>query len=109
MHQLRKILQYILRFFAVAILKKYKPEIVAVTGSVGKTSTAEAIAVVLSQRFKVRRNIKNYNNEFGIPLSIIGTETGGRSVLRWLLVFLKATALVLVRNRTYPTLLVLEM
>src|SRR3989344_3289864 len=109
MHQLRKILQYILRFFAVAILKKYKPEIVAVTGSVGKTSTAEAISVVLSQRFTMRRNIKNYNNELGIPLSIIGKETGGRSVFRWLSVFLKAISLMVVRDRSYPNMLVLEM
>lgn len=106
---LKKILQHVLRFFAVAILKKYSPEIVAVTGSVGKTSTAEAISVVLSQRFVVRRNIKNYNNEFGIPLSIIGKETGGHSVFRWAFVFLKAISLLFIRDRSYPTMLVLEM
>lgn len=109
MQLLKKLLQLILRFFAVVILKKYKPEIVAITGSVGKTSTSEAIGVVLSQKFNVRRNIKNYNNEIGIPLSIIGIETGGHSILRWILVFVRAVTLLIIRDRSYPNMLVLEM
>lgn len=98
-----------LRFFAVAILKKYQPKVVAVTGSVGKTSTKEAIYTVLSSSYKVRRNLKNYNNEIGIPLSIIGIETGGRSPVRWLIVFLKALNLIIKKDKNYPEILVLEM
>ena len=108
-NQLRKILQAILRFFAVKILAKYRPEVVAVTGSVGKTSTKEAIFAVLSSTCNVRRNQKNYNNEIGIPLTIISAEAGGRSVLKWLSVFLKALGLLIFRNKKYPEILVLEM
>jgi UDP-N-acetylmuramoyl-tripeptide--D-alanyl-D-alanine ligase len=106
---LKKILENILRFFAKSVLNKYNPEIVALTGSVGKTSTKEAIYSVLASTYKVRRNLKNYNNEIGIPLSIIGVESGGRSPLRWLLVFLKAIGLLIKKDKDYPKILVLEM
>lgn len=106
---LKKILQRQLAFFAKAILKKYRPDIIGVTGSVGKTSAKEAIFTVLSSKFSVRRNIKNYNNEIGLPLTIIGAEAGGNSALHWLAVFVKAAGLLLAKDKDYPRLLVLEM
>lgn len=105
----KKILQLHLAFFAKAILNKYRPEIIGVTGSVGKTSAKEAIYTVLSSRFSCRRNVKNYNNEIGLPLTIIGAEAGGVSIIDWLSVFAKAVRLLLFRNKDYPRLLVLEM
>jgi len=44
--------------------------VVGVTGSVGKTSTKETIASVLSQKYKVLKTLGNYNNEIGLPLTI---------------------------------------
>lgn len=105
----KKILELKLRFFAKAILARYNPEVVAITGSVGKTTTKEAIYTVLSSTYNCRRNIKNYNNEIGIPLTIIGTESGDRSPLKWFLVFLKATGLLIKKNKNYPNILILEM
>ncbi len=93
---------------ARAVLKKYRPEIIAVTGSFGKTSTTKAIYTVLASTYTVGTNIKNYNNEIGIPLSIIGTASGGRSVFKWLAVFLKAFSLLLLTDKIYPEFLVLE-
>jgi len=107
--KLRKILEFILRFFAVAIMNKYKPEIVAITGSVGKTSTKEAIYTVLATTYNVRTNYKNYNNEIGIPLTIIGKETGGRSALKWLGVFLRAIRLLIIKDRKFPDIFILEL
>jgi len=106
---LKKILELKLRFFAKAVLRRYNPEIVAITGSVGKTSTKEAIYTVLSSTYNVRRNLKNYNNEIGIPLSIIGAEPGGKNIFKWFSVFLKAFILIIKKNKNYPNILVLEM
>ncbi|MEG0961874.1 MAG: UDP-N-acetylmuramoyl-tripeptide--D-alanyl-D-alanine ligase [Lachnospiraceae bacterium] len=45
--------------------------IVGITGSVGKTSTKEMIASVLSQKYKVLKTAGNFNNEIGLPLTIL--------------------------------------
>ena len=45
--------------------------IVAITGSVGKTSTKEMIASVLEQKYTVLKTLGNYNNDLGLPLTIL--------------------------------------
>lgn len=45
--------------------------IIGITGSVGKTSTKEMIASVLSQKFLVLKTAGNFNNEIGLPLTIL--------------------------------------
>jgi UDP-N-acetylmuramoyl-tripeptide--D-alanyl-D-alanine ligase len=93
---------------SVLILKKYKPSIVGITGSVGKTSAKEATFLALSSKFRVRKNEKNYNNEIGIPLTILGAESGNRSIGKWIGVFWKGISLILFPHK-YPEILVLEM
>jgi len=102
------ILQKILRGMAILVLKKYNPKIISITGSVGKTSTKEAVFAVLKDKFRVRRNDKNYNNEIGVPLTIIGADSGESSLWRWLGVFLK-WLWVMLAPIEYPEILVLEM
>jgi UDP-N-acetylmuramoyl-tripeptide--D-alanyl-D-alanine ligase len=46
-------------------------DVIGITGSVGKTSAKESIAAVLSERGTVHRSRGNYNNEIGLPLSIL--------------------------------------
>jgi len=106
---MKKTLEKILAFLARAIVNKYKPKIVGITGSMGKTSAKEAVFAVLKAKFNVRENIKNYNNEIGVPLTIIGVETGGKSVLGWLKVFSRAIGLIFEQDKNYPEILVLEM
>ncbi len=106
---MKKIIQLKLKILAKLILAKYKPDVIGITGSVGKTSTKEAIYTVLASKFKVRRNIKNYNNEIGLPLTIIGADSPGRSIIGWYIVFLKALKLILFKDKGYPKILVLEM
>ncbi|MFA5413039.1 MAG: UDP-N-acetylmuramoyl-tripeptide--D-alanyl-D-alanine ligase [Patescibacteria group bacterium] len=106
---MKKIVQKILYVLARSILKKYKPEVIGITGSMGKTSTKEAIFAVLSSKFRVRQNLKNYNNELGVPLSILGAESGRKSILRWLGIFFHGIKLILFRDAEYPQILVLEM
>lgn len=45
--------------------------VVGITGSVGKTSTKEFIAAVLEQKYKVLKTQGNYNNEIGVPLTLL--------------------------------------
>lgn len=104
----RKLLEQILRFMAQAVLRKYEPLVVGVTGSVGKSSTKEAIALVLSSQFHVRKSEGNYNNEVGIPLTILGARSGNSSLFRWAGVGFRFLWLMLVPTR-YPQVLVLEM
>ena len=69
---IKKIVIWKLYILAKIYLGRYKPVIIAVTGNVGKSSTKEAIATVLSKFKKVRSSKGNLNNEFGVPLTIIG-------------------------------------
>jgi len=106
---LEKVLQKILKFFAEKTLKKYQPKVVVITGSIGKTSTKEAIYSVLSGKFKTRRSIKNYNNEIGVPLTILNCDSGEKSLWKWIRIFIKAIILNILKDKNYPELLVLEM
>lgn len=44
--------------------------VIGITGSVGKTSTKEAVASVLGERYRVLKTLGNFNNELGLPLTI---------------------------------------
>ena len=59
-----------LQRYARAILDRWQPTVVAVTGSVGKTSTKETIATVLASNFETLRSWENYNDLLGLPLSL---------------------------------------
>ncbi|MCR5723014.1 MAG: UDP-N-acetylmuramoyl-tripeptide--D-alanyl-D-alanine ligase [Lachnospiraceae bacterium] len=49
-------------------------KVVGITGSVGKTSTKEMVAAVLAEKFNVLKTIGNYNNEIGLPLTVLSIE-----------------------------------
>ena len=48
--------------------------VIGITGSVGKTTTKEMIAAVLSERFNTHRTEKNFNNELGVPWTLLRLE-----------------------------------
>lgn len=104
---MRFIVEPALAFFARRILAKYKPKVVGITGSVGKTSTRAAVFSVLSQRFNAYTPPKNLNDKIGLPLGIIGMDSPGKSLMGWLRVFGRAATLLLF-TRKYPEVLVLE-
>ncbi len=59
-----------LQKYARAILERWHPIVIAVTGSIGKTSTKEAVASVLASSFSTFRSWQNYNDLLGLPLSL---------------------------------------
>lgn len=106
---MKSLIQKILKMLAKLILKKYRPEVIGITGSAGKTGAKEAIYAVLSAKFKARRSLKNYNNEIGLPLAIIGAASPAKSIFGWLKIFFFAGKLLLKRDKNYPEILILEM
>ena len=80
----KKIISQILKTEARLILWKYKPKIVAITGSVGKTSTKDAVYAVISKISHVRKSEKSFNSEIGLPLTILGCPNGWNDPVVWL-------------------------
>jgi UDP-N-acetylmuramoyl-tripeptide--D-alanyl-D-alanine ligase len=71
-------LQEIARFWR----KRLNARVIGITGSVGKSTTKELTAEVLSQRYRTIKNLGNLNNEIGLPLSLLRvTEAHERVVL----------------------------
>jgi UDP-N-acetylmuramoyl-tripeptide--D-alanyl-D-alanine ligase len=98
---MKKIIQDAITRKAKKLLLEHKPIVVTVSGSVGKTSVRNAIATILSAKYSVRSTIKNYNNEFGVPLTILGFESPGKSILGWLKILLS-------KPKSVPEVFVLE-
>ncbi|MGC8874580.1 MAG: UDP-N-acetylmuramoyl-tripeptide--D-alanyl-D-alanine ligase, partial [Chloroflexia bacterium] len=51
--------------------ERFHPVVIGVTGSVGKSTTKEAIAAVLSRGFRTLKSVASYNNEIGLPLTML--------------------------------------
>lgn len=60
-----------LREIAEYYRKQLSIKVVGITGSVGKTSTKEFVACVLSQKYAVLKTQGNFNNEVGLPLTVL--------------------------------------
>ena len=54
--------------------KRINPRVIGITGTNGKTTTKELVYAVLRSRFSVLKNEKNYNNEIGVPFTLLGLE-----------------------------------
>ncbi|MFC1653647.1 UDP-N-acetylmuramoyl-tripeptide--D-alanyl-D-alanine ligase [Patescibacteria group bacterium] len=80
---------YYLRFFAKLQLKKINPKIIGITGSVGKTSTRNAVEAVLKNTGIVKIS-KKANSETGIPLNILGIKIRDYSYIDWIRILVLA-------------------
>ena len=106
------IVEKIIVWEARLVLKKYKPGIVAITGSVGKTSTKDAIYTALVGTLAggaadVRKSMKSFNSDIGVALSVLGLPNGWYNPFRWLANFIEGFLLILFTFE-YPQWLVLE-
>jgi len=107
--RLSKVLKKILKILAVLTLKKYQPGIIGITGSAGKTSIKEAIYTVLKQERSVRRNIGNFNNELGLPLTVLGNYSQVKGIFFWPKIIIKSLGRLIFSDKNYPEVLILEM
>lgn len=105
----RKILQYLLWILAKMVLWRYRPLIIAVSGSTGKSSTKEAIYYALKNNFSVARSFSNLNTEIGLPLTLIEGENAKNNILGWFKNIFHALSLVIFKKKSYPRIWVLEM
>ncbi len=115
MSLIKRITVWMLTVESRLILAKYRPFIVAVTGSVGKTSTKDAIYDVLKadgvchdlHLCFVRKSEKSQNSDIGLPLTVIGVPNAWRSMSGWMHNIAAGARLILGRHE-YPDCLILE-
>jgi len=75
----------ILAFRARQYLRRHRTQVIAITGSIGKTSTKEAIYKILRKKFNVYCSKKSFNTDFGLSLAVLQQEESGfSSPLAWL-------------------------
>lgn len=96
---------YYLRFFAQAALLVHKPTIIGIAGSVGKSSTKQAVYAILKDYFSTK--FTPGNSETGVPLGILGIEITGYSTRDWLRVVLLAPLKIF--NLLKTSILIVEM
>lgn len=105
---LKRIIIRIVILEAKIVFKKYKPKVIAITGSVGKTSTKDAVYTVLSKFYHVRKVEKSFNTEIGIALTILGAVSGRSNIFVWLENIFTGLYLIIFKSK-YPKWLVVEM
>ena len=105
---MRFIIIKILNILSKKMLAKYKPVVIGITGSVGKSSTKKVIYEILERKYKVHRDRSCYNTDMSVPLAITGFESGGRSVRKWIKIIFKTIGRLFKKNN-YPDVLILEM
>jgi UDP-N-acetylmuramoyl-tripeptide--D-alanyl-D-alanine ligase len=104
---LKSIVVTILVAEANILLKRHKPKIVAVTGSVGKTTTKDAIFAAIKNNIYARKSEKSFNSDIGVPLTVLGLPNAWNNPLLWLRNIVEGLLIALF-SRTYPEVLILE-
>lgn len=104
----KKIVVSILTFEAKTLIKRTHPYIIAVTGSVGKTSIKDAVYEVLKTRMHIRKSEKSFNSDIGVPLSVLGLQNGWSNPFLWIKNIFDGALIALNSGKDYPKVLVLE-
>lgn len=106
----KKILLRITRYLAERILRKYQPQQVVITGSVGKTSTKQALLSVITDVSSVYSSEVSIRSEFSLYCTIIGVPHPGKRLGGLLRVLWRGCVLVCTQKQdAYPQVLVFEM
>ncbi len=97
-----------LTFEAQVLLKRTRPKIVAITGSVGKTSTKDAVYAVLKEHVHARKSEKSFNSDIGVALTVLGLSNGWNNPFLWVKNIFDGALHALFQSN-YPKVLILEM
>jgi len=103
----KSIVVRILTAEARLLLARKKPTIIAITGSVGKTTTKDAVYAALKDSVPTRKSQKSFNSELGVPLTVLGLRNGWNNPFVWIWNIIDGL-LTAVFSRSYPSVLVLE-
>jgi UDP-N-acetylmuramoyl-tripeptide--D-alanyl-D-alanine ligase len=103
----KKVIVTILIFEAKMLLRRTQPKIIAITGSVGKTSIKDAAFEVLKGHIHVRKSEKSFNSEIGVPLSVLGLPNAWSNPFLWIKNIIDG-AILIFHHGEYPKLLILE-
>jgi UDP-N-acetylmuramoyl-tripeptide--D-alanyl-D-alanine ligase len=104
---LKKVVIAALTWEATFALRKYKPKIITITGSVGKTTTKDAVYSAISSTFSIRKSEKSITPEIGVPLTILGLPNGRSNPFLWLKNIVEGFIFIIFPFK-YPKWLVLE-
>ena len=119
-----KLSSSIIGWLARLTVARYKPRIIGITGTVGKTSTKFALMAVLAKNFKVRISPDDLSGELGLPIAILGdwsgkdlalvsrdcpAETGKiRRAFFWIKAIFSSAWRIVKKTNDYPEVLILE-
>lgn len=105
---LKILVKKFLKYLVKKILRKYNPDVIGITGSMGKTSVKQIAVGILRNKFKVRASFNSYNTLIGLALTVIGKKSPNRSVWGWLSILSSGFKLIFKKNPDYPEVLILE-
>lgn len=103
----KSIVVHILTAEAAVLLRRHKPKIIAVTGSVGKTSTKDAIYAAIKNHTYARKSEKSFNSAIGVPLTVLGLPNAWSNPLYWMRNIIDGFFIAFF-SRKYPDVLILE-
>ncbi|MBI2984647.1 MAG: UDP-N-acetylmuramoyl-tripeptide--D-alanyl-D-alanine ligase [Candidatus Kerfeldbacteria bacterium] len=106
---MKSIARWLFQTLARLVLRRYRPVVIGVAGSIGKTATKEAIAAALDSPDRpVRQTRGSFNAEIGVPVTILSGGPAQKRWWQWLRVFVGGVSLLL-RRQPYPAVLILEL
>lgn len=104
---LKQIIVFSLTLEAKLLLKRHRPIIIAITGSVGKTAMKDAIYTILRPHVSARKSEKSFNSEIGVPLTVLGLPNAWNNPFLWIKNLLDGLFIALF-SKEYPSYLILE-
>lgn len=103
----KKIVVSVLIFEAKILLSRHKPIIIAITGSVGKTSMKDALFSILKKHYTTRKSEKSFNSDIGVPLTVLGLPNAWNNPFLWLKNIVDGF-FIAIFSHDYPKYLILE-